>query len=185
MALPVVAIVGRPNVGKSSLLNCLAQQRVSIVEPTAGVTRDRVSRIVTLRDDLYAEFVDTGGYGIDDVDDLTAHIERQIFLAVEQATLILFVVDAKDGIVPLDRAVADRLRRYADRVLLIANKVDEPSQEPAAEEFARLYARGKTWYLPLRRSRCRPFSCSGAAICWRRSPSASPRGPAKNPKRRS
>jgi GTPase len=138
MALPVVAIVGRPNVGKSSLLNCLAQQRVSIVEPTAGVTRDRVSRIVTLRDDLYAEFVDTGGYGIDDPDDLTEHIERQIFLAVEQATLILFVVDAKDGIMPLDRAVADRLRRYTNRVLLIANKVDEPSQEPAAEEFARL-----------------------------------------------
>ncbi len=138
MALPVVAIVGRPNVGKSSLLNCVAKRRVSIVEPTAGVTRDRVSHTISLSDDFYFEMVDTGGYGVEDPDQLTAHIERQIFIAVEQAALILFVVDAKDGIMPLDREVAERLRRYADRVVLIANKVDEPVQEPAAAEFARL-----------------------------------------------
>ena len=74
MALPIVAIVGRPNVGKSSLLNGLARRMVSIVEPTAGVTRDRVSAVVELND-KYFELVDTGGYGIEDQDDLTEHIE--------------------------------------------------------------------------------------------------------------
>ena len=112
MALPVVAIVGRPNVGKSSLLNAVAGRLVSIVEPTAGVTRDRVSEVVGLDDELYFELVDTGGYGVEDADDLTEHIERQIFLAVDRAALILFVVDAQDGITPLDREMADRLRKH-------------------------------------------------------------------------
>ncbi|MCP4590382.1 MAG: ribosome biogenesis GTPase Der [bacterium] len=138
MALPVVAIVGRPNVGKSSLLNCLAGRMVSIVEPTAGVTRDRVSEVVSLDDERYFELVDTGGYGIEDVDDLTKHIERQIFIAVDQAMLILFVVDALDGIMPLDKEVARLLRKHSDRVILIANKVDGIAQEPTAAEFVRL-----------------------------------------------
>ena len=138
MALPVVAIVGRPNVGKSSLLNAVAGRLVSIVEPTAGVTRDRVSEVVGLDDELYFELVDTGGYGVEDVDDLTEHIERQIFLAVDRADLILFVVDVQDGIMPLDREMADRLRKHAECVVLVANKVDGPAQEPGAAEFARL-----------------------------------------------
>ncbi len=138
MAIPVVAIVGRPNVGKSSLLNCLARRMVSIVEPTAGVTRDRVSEVVTVDDDFYFELVDTGGYGVEDRDQLTEHIERQIFVAVERADLILFVVDTNDGIMPLDQEVAKRLRKHSDRVVLIANKVDSPKHEPAAAEFIRL-----------------------------------------------
>ncbi len=138
MALPVVAIVGRPNVGKSSLLNCVARRMVSIVEPTAGVTRDRVSELISLDDDFYFELVDTGGYGIDDPDDLTEHIERQILLAVDQAGLILFVVDAHDGIMPLDQEMARLLRKHTDHVVLIANKVDSPAQEPTAAEFGRL-----------------------------------------------
>ena len=77
MALPIVAIVGRPNVGKSSLLNCLAGQQISIVEPTAGVTRDRVS-VVAEHDGVWFELTDTGGYGAVDVEDLTEHIARQI-----------------------------------------------------------------------------------------------------------
>jgi len=138
MALPVVAIVGRPNVGKSSLLNCLANRMVSIVEPTAGVTRDRVSEVIGIDDESYFELVDTGGYGIDDPDQLTEHIERQILIAVDQAVLILFVVDTKDGIMPLDKEVARLLRPLTDHVVLVANKVDEPIQEPAAAEFVRL-----------------------------------------------
>ena len=86
MGLPVVAIVGRPNVGKSSLFNALVGRRRSIVEPTPGVTRDRVSAVIDV-DDVYLELVDTGGYGIEDVDDLTEHVERQILFAIEAASL--------------------------------------------------------------------------------------------------
>ena len=101
MALPVVAIIGRPNVGKSSLLNALAGQMISIVEPTAGVTRDRVSTILG-RDKQFFELVDTGGYGIVDSDRLESHVEQQIHQAIESANLVLFMVDIRDGIVPLD-----------------------------------------------------------------------------------
>src|SRR5438067_3868940 len=100
MPVPLVAIVGRPNVGKSSLFNWLAGRRISIVDPTAGVTRDRISTLVAV-DDRYFELTDTGGMGIDDVDNLTQDVERQITVAIEQADVILFVVDARDGAMPL------------------------------------------------------------------------------------
>ena len=141
---PNVVIVGRPNVGKSSLLNLIAQRRISIVDPTAGVTRDRVSTTVTLTapagDYLpqQIELTDTGGYGIEDSQNLTAQVEQQIAYAISQAHLILFVVDAQAGIVPLDREVA-RLLRSSDTatpVLLIANKVDSPKHTAAAQEAA-------------------------------------------------
>src|SRR2546425_3592239 len=90
VSVPVVAIVGRPNVGKSSLFNWLAGRRIAIVDPTAGVTRDRVSTLLKVGD-RFAELVDTGGMGIDDVDNLTAQVERQIEIAVELAHVILFV----------------------------------------------------------------------------------------------
>ncbi len=137
MSLPVVAIVGRPNVGKSSLLAFLARQLVSIVEPTPGVTRDRVSAVCAIGDG-YLELVDTGGYGIEDIDDLTEHVERQIRVAIERADLILFLTDVRDGIVPLDQEVARLLRRYAERTILVVNKVDEPKLAPQAGEFAAL-----------------------------------------------
>ncbi len=137
MALPVVAIVGRPNVGKSSLLAFLSRQMVSIIEPTAGVTRDRVSTICSI-DDQYFELVDTGGFGIVDHDDLGDHVERQIHYAIEQASLILFVCDARDGIMPLDHEVARLLRRRTERTILLVNKVDEPMLEPEAAVFVRL-----------------------------------------------
>jgi GTP-binding protein len=135
MSLPVVAIVGRPNVGKSSLFNALIRRRMSIVEPTAGVTRDRISEVCHAGEDLYYELVDTGGYGVVDRDDLGEHVERQIAYAIHQATLILFVVDAREGFVPLDRATAELLRPHRDRVKLIANKVDEPHLEAELGEF--------------------------------------------------
>ncbi len=137
MAIPVVAIIGRPNVGKSSLLNCLARRMVSIVEPTAGVTRDRVSHILEV-DGAYVEFVDTGGYGIDDPDNLREHVERQIQYAVDAAAWILFVVDVRDGITPLDQDVADWIRRQADRVTVVVNKVDQPHLLAGVGEFVRL-----------------------------------------------
>jgi GTPase len=124
--LPIVAIVGRPNVGKSSLLNYLAGRRISIVDPTEGVTRDRVSTPVQYGEKVF-ELTDTGGYGVIDQfggDDLTADIERQIRLAVDEAQLVLFVVDTKAGLVPLDQTVAKFLRDKGKPVLLVANKAD-------------------------------------------------------------
>ncbi len=137
MTLPVVAIVGRPNVGKSSLFNWLAGRRIAIVDPTAGVTRDRVSTLVSLGDRL-AEVVDTGGIGIEDADNLTDEVERQIQVAIEQAHVVLFAVDARAGVVPLDEEVARRLRGLNKPVLLVANKCDTPELEPHAADFYRL-----------------------------------------------
>jgi GTP-binding protein len=137
MALPVVAIIGRPNVGKSSLLNALSGQMISIVEPTAGVTRDRVSTIIG-RDDRYFELVDTGGYGIVDSDQLSGHIEQQILQAMESANLVLFMVDIRDGLVPLDERIAQLLRKNDLDVVGVANKADTARMFPAAAEFSRL-----------------------------------------------
>jgi len=137
MSLPVVAIVGRPNVGKSTLFNRLAGRRISIVDAQAGVTRDRLSTLCRA-DDRYFELVDTGGYGIEDVDQLTRQIERQLRYAIAQATLILFLVDAHDAVTALDRRLAQILRAAAKPVLCVANKVDSPSHEPMVHEFAAL-----------------------------------------------
>lgn len=139
MSLPVIAIVGRPNVGKSSLLNSFAGERISIVDSTPGVTRDRVSALVPFRD-VVMEMVDTGGIGVVDQDDLSDHIERQIAFALEGANLILFVVDVRDGITPLDRMVAAKLRERSEEIPLIlaANKVDHPNLESGVHEFHRL-----------------------------------------------
>src|SRR6516164_4594037 len=108
MAVPVVAIIGRPNVGKSSLFNCLAGRRISIVDPSAGVTRDRISTLVEA-DGRYFELIDTGGIGIEDSDNLTAEVERQITIGIEQADVVLFVVDIRAGLIPLDEEVGRRL----------------------------------------------------------------------------
>jgi GTPase len=137
MGLPVVAIIGRPNVGKSSLLNALAGEMISIVEPTAGVTRDRVSTFISLGD-RYLELIDTGGYGIVDSDQLSDHIEHQILQAIRSADLVLFVVDIREGITPLDQKIAELLRKHKLDVLGVANKADTARLFPAAGELARL-----------------------------------------------
>jgi len=137
MGLPVVAIIGRPNVGKSSLLNALAGEMISIVEPTAGVTRDRVSTFIS-RDSRHFELIDTGGYGVVDSDRLSEHIEGQILQAIESADLVLFVVDLREGITPLDQKIAALLRKHNLDVLGVANKADTGKMFPAAGEFAKL-----------------------------------------------
>ena len=137
MALPVVAIIGRPNVGKSSLLNALAGNMISIVEPTAGVTRDRISTIIETGD-LYFELIDTGGYGIVDSDQLSEHIEGQIHQAIESADMVLFMVDIHDGLTPLDKKIALILRKKDLEVIGVANKADSAKLFPNAGEFGRL-----------------------------------------------
>lgn len=159
MVYPKVAIVGRPNVGKSSLLNWLTRQRISIVDPTPGVTRDRVSAVIEVDSPLEApsgskpkdiELIDTGGWGVysadgkrftdagEDLSQLTELIEHQIRMAIEDAALILFVVDGQTGPTSLDKTVASLLRKWGcvDRVAIVANKTDGDSWVPSALEAA-------------------------------------------------
>ncbi len=127
MALARVAIVGRPNVGKSTLFNRLTGSRIAIVEPTPGVTRDRISapaRLSSAHEERTIELSDTGGIGVVDRDDLGADVEREITRALERSDLILFLVDARAGLVPDDAAIAARLRRLKKPVMLVCNKVE-------------------------------------------------------------
>lgn len=133
----IVALVGRPNVGKSRLFNRLARRRISIVHDKPGITRDIVSTEV---DGDYT-LMDTGGLGLvseEDRADITEAVEVQVLVAVNAATLILFVVDGREGLTPLDEMVADELRRAGKKVILVANKVDDPGEEYRMGEFGRL-----------------------------------------------
>jgi GTPase len=141
MPIPRVAIVGRPNVGKSSIFNWIAGRRLAIVEDTAGVTRDRLTTLIEYRGHHF-EMIDTGGMGIEDVDNLTEDIERQIQIAIEDADVLLFVVDTRTGMVPLDQEVAERLRKVDKPIILVANKTDNPSLDNHADEF---YQLGRGW----------------------------------------
>ncbi|MFW6169964.1 MAG: ribosome biogenesis GTPase Der [Planctomycetota bacterium] len=137
MAIAQVAIVGRPNVGKSSVFNWLCGRRIAIVDDMAGVTRDRLSQVIE-GEKHYFELFDTGGIGIDDVDDLTSEVEEQIRTAIDSATIILFVVDTRSGITPLDELVAQRLRAADKPIVCLANKTDDAKYDPEADEFYRL-----------------------------------------------
>ncbi|HVW39701.1 MAG TPA: ribosome biogenesis GTPase Der, partial [Pirellulales bacterium] len=153
MGVPQVVIVGRPNVGKSSLFNWLVGKRVAIVDDTAGVTRDRLTHLMCIAD-RYFELVDTGGMGIEDVDNLTSHIEEQIETAIDSADLLLFVVDTREGLTPLDEEVARRLRYARAPVLCVANKADAASLDSQADEFYR-FGRGKLIRVSTRENRGR------------------------------
>jgi GTPase len=141
MGLPQVVIVGRPNVGKSSLFNWLARRRLAIVDATAGVTRDRLTHLTSAQGRFF-ELVDTGGLGFDDPDNLTSQIEDQINTAIESASVVLMVVDAREGLTPLDHEVAKRLQYVETPVICVANKADDATIDANADEFYKL-GRGK------------------------------------------
>ncbi len=143
--MPKVVILGRPNVGKSSLLNWLAGRRIAIVDDTAGVTRDRVGTLVQIGTDevpRFFELIDTGGVGMVDRDNLTEQVEQQIENAIAEADLVLFVVDIREELMPLDLEVAQRLRYVPTPVILVMNKADTPEFDHRGGEFYKL-GRGK------------------------------------------
>jgi GTPase len=133
-SLPVVAIVGRPNVGKSTLFNRLVGERVAIVEDMPGTTRDRVYGTSDWNGRHFT-VVDTGGLEIEPGSHIEERVQDQARVAVEEADLILFVVDAHAGLAPLDHEVADRLRRADAPAILVVNKADNPRREAEAAEF--------------------------------------------------
>ncbi len=131
--IPCVVIVGRPNVGKSTLFNALAGRRVAIEDPMAGVTRDRVSFLLD-HGSHTIELIDTGGIGQVDNEDLKAEVDGQIAMALDLADIVLFVVDCKSGLTPVDRQIADKLRRLKRPIILMANKVEGGKDEVGVAE---------------------------------------------------
>lgn len=136
MPVPTIAIVGRPNVGKSALFNCLVARRIAIVHDQPGVTRDRLSAPARLTD-YEALVVDTGGIGAaPDDDSFAAQVAREADIAIEAADIIMFVCDCREPLTPIDRSIAARLHRSQVPVLLVLNKADTEKQELALGEFA-------------------------------------------------
>jgi GTPase len=133
-SLPVVAIVGRPNVGKSTLFNRLIGRRLAIISDVAGTTRDRVYGTAEWTGRTFT-LVDTGGLELEPGTSIEERVQDQARVAVEEADLVLFVVDAHAGLAPLDFEVADRLRRAEAPVILVINKGDNPRREAEAVEF--------------------------------------------------
>ncbi|MEK6371838.1 MAG: ribosome biogenesis GTPase Der [Acidobacteriota bacterium] len=135
-----VVIVGRPNVGKSTLFNRLAGKRRALIHDLPGMTRDRLSEVLTLDDGRRYELTDTGGleYGDSPMSAYAGEIRAQAKRALEGADLILFVVDGAAGVLPEDRDIAQDLRSDADRVILLVNKVDRKDADEAVNEFYEL-----------------------------------------------
>jgi GTP-binding protein len=134
---PIVAIIGRQNVGKSTLLNRLAGKRISIVEDLPGTTRDRVFTDVSWNDKNFT-LVDTGGLELGMQTEIDRGVKEQISQAMSEADAIIFMVDVKDGIMPADLEIADLVRRLKKPMLLVANKADNDKLEAQAVEFYRL-----------------------------------------------
>ena len=135
--LPIVAVVGRPNVGKSSLFNRILARRQAIVSNVAGTTRDRLMSEVDW-DDYRFILVDTGGLESDPEGHIREMVQEQADMAMAGADVIVFVTDGADGLTPTDQEIADRLRRAKKPVILAVNKIDNDAREVAAAEFYQL-----------------------------------------------
>src|SRR5712692_2076764 len=138
MSRPIVAIVGRPNVGKSTLFNRILGWRKAIVDPESGLTRDRLYGVAEWRGREFT-VVDTAGLDLEaDKDESRSAIEAQTKIAIDEAQVIVLVLDVRQGLTPLDREIADLLRRSGRRVLVAANKADSPSERHFAHEILEL-----------------------------------------------
>jgi GTP-binding protein len=135
--MPTVAIVGRPNVGKSALFNRLAGRKIAIVHDQPGVTRDRISAPCTLTTHP-CTLIDTGGIGATLDDGFGEQVAMEADIAMQTADLILFIVDAQEGLTSIDQALAQKLRRAKPPVLLVLNKVDHDKHESAFADFTTL-----------------------------------------------
>jgi len=129
MSKPIVAIVGRPNVGKSTFFNRIVGRRVSIVEDTPGVTRDRIYAEAEWNN-IHFALIDTGGIEPDSEDIILSQMREQAQIAMDMADVILFITDGKDGLTHADREVAMMLMRTGKRVILVVNKIDNPTKLP-------------------------------------------------------
>jgi GTP-binding protein len=147
---PIVSIVGRPNVGKSTLFNRMLGYQKAITEDVPGVTRDR----------NYGEFeysgkgfilVDTGGFELEKKEEITSLVKEHVYAAVEESSMIIFLMDGKEGLLPQDQEIASILRRYEKPVFYAVNKVESPRREAAISEFFalgvdKLYGQRRAWY---------------------------------------
>ena len=167
---PKVALVGRPNVGKSALFNRLAGRQISIVHDEPGVTRDRVAAPCPLTAPP-CELIDTGGIGAVADADFTDAVSTESAIAMETADLILLLVDAREGLTSIDESIASQLRKASGRVCLILNKADNPEQDLGTDDFSRLgfgvglpvsAAHGRNFHelLDLLNERLAPFAAS-------------------------
>src|SRR5258706_1532274 len=129
-----VAIIGRPNVGKSTLFNRLIGQRKAIVDHVLGVTRDRLYGVSDWNGKTF-NVIDTGGFVTHSEDVFESEIRKQVHIAIEEAAVILFVVDTTVGITDLEEDITRLLRRNNKKVILAVNKVDSPQRMYAANEF--------------------------------------------------
>ncbi|MEQ1858360.1 MAG: ribosome biogenesis GTPase Der [Chthoniobacteraceae bacterium] len=132
-----VAIVGRPNVGKSALFNRLARRKIAIVHDQPGVTRDRINGVCKLGNAPFT-IIDTGGIGGNVDLDFTAQVHAEVDIAIEAADVLLFVVDGQDGVTPVDEELARKLRKGGKPLLLVINKIDESRHLDNTAEFAKL-----------------------------------------------
>ncbi|MFC1549194.1 ribosome biogenesis GTPase Der [Candidatus Omnitrophota bacterium] len=135
--IPTICVVGRPNVGKSSLFNCLLGERRAVVVEQSGTTRDRLESVVTIKGS-HVKLVDTGGYLAEDKGQLSLQVKDQIYRAMEEASLILFVTDTIAGVTPADKEMALLLRKFSKPVILVANKTDNDRLKNYAYEFYQL-----------------------------------------------
>src|SRR5437588_11233642 len=135
--LPGVAIIGRPNVGKSALFNRLVGRKIAIVHDQPGITRDRISAICSRGEQPFTVW-DTGGIFGAGEKDLVAQVRKTADQALHASDLLLFVVDAKDGLSPIDQDLARALRRSRKPIVLVGNKIDDAKHESRAAEFESL-----------------------------------------------
>lgn len=134
MPKPIIAIVGRPNVGKSTLFNRMARKRLAVIEDFPGITRDRIYGEASWDNKSFL-VVDTGGFQHEPDEDIIRQVNKQLLLAVEEADIIILMLDAESGVLPHDLELINKLRQYGKRVFYAVNKIDGPRKEKALYDF--------------------------------------------------